>query len=449
MSEAEKKKGAAALRKQIEAAVTALFPLDHGRAPFVPGRSKIHYAGRVFDEKEIISLVNAALDFWLTAGRETAAFEKKFGDFIGLPCCVLVNSGSSANLLAVASLLSHTMGRKIQPGDEVITPALTFPTALNPLIQNGLRPVLVDVERDTLNMDPSALAGALSEKTRLVFLPHILGNMAPLDDILAFARDHGLILIEDACEALGSRYRGRLAGTFGHVGTFSFYASHHLSMGEGGAVVTSDGDLETVMRSLRDWGRACTCKICSAEEDVRSNCPIHQAGPSEDFPQDYDRRFTYTNIGYNLRATDLQAAIGLVQLDKAERFRAMRAENFNFFRRLILNYPDYFVPPRASDGADPSWFAFPLILRRGAPIDRRRLVRWLNERGIETRPILAGNIARQPAYQNIPFRIPGPLNQTDDLMDHAFFFGVYPGLLAEERDYVASSIEDFIRRAGD
>ena len=446
MPDNETKERLDAQRRKIAGATAALYQLMHKRDKFVPGESKIHYAGRVFDEREMIALVNTALDFWLTAGKETASFEKKFARFLDLPSCVLVNSGSSANLLAIATLVSQSSGLNIQPGDEAITPALTFPTAVNPLIQQGLQPVLVDVEMDTLNLDTRKLAGALSDKTRLIFLPHILGNTAPLNDLLFFAEENGLILVEDVCEALGTRYKNRLAGTFGLIATFSFYPSHHLSMGEGGAVVTRRETLEPTLRSIRDWGRSCTCKTCRAETDVASRCPVAKPEPSSGLPEDYDRHFTYTNIGYNLRPTDLQAAIGLVQMDKVNTFWKKRERNFRFFYDFMSRYSEFFLPPRSPEGTDPSWFAYPVILEKRTPFKRADLVEWLRGRGIETRPLLAGNITRQPAYKQVSFRVPEPLAHADHLMENGFFLGIYPGLLEEERDYIATSLEDFLRK---
>ncbi len=429
------------LKREIFDKIAEFYRLEHEEQPFVPGETKIHYAGRVYDQREMMAMVDAVLEFWLTMGRYAEEFEEELGEFLGVSEVVFVNSGSSANLLAVSTLCSNELEDHLEPGDEVITPAVTFPTTVAPLIQNGLIPVFVDCELGTYNLDVSALEEAISERTRAVFVPHTLGNPCDMDEIMRLAEERGLFVIEDACDALGSRFDGRHVGTFGHLGTLSFYPAHHITTGEGGAVVTNDKKLAKIARSIRDWGRACWCKYNTTDPDGACGRRFEWQIPG--LPDTYDHRYLYTNIGYNLRPTDIQAALGVVQLAKLPAFIEKRKHNFQRLFEGLKPHEDLLILPRWSERTDVSWFAFPITIRPQAPFNRQELVRWLEDARIETRLLFAGNILNQPGYRDMKCRLTGKLENSDLVMRNSFFIGVYPGLDDVRIDYVLDKFEEF------
>ncbi|MBN2518225.1 MAG: lipopolysaccharide biosynthesis protein RfbH [Candidatus Altiarchaeota archaeon] len=434
------------LKKEILKKVKEYYEQTHKTKRFVPGKDVIHYGGRVFDEKEMQAFVSSALDFWLTSGRETERFEKAFSSFLGAKEALLTNSGSSANLLAVSALCSPQMKDGLKPGDEVITPAVTFPTTLNPIIQNGLVPVFLDAGLETLNMETGLLEEAVSDKTRAMLIPHTLGNPNDMDLITKFAKANDLFLIEDACDALGSRWDGRLLGTFGHLSTFSFYPAHHITLGEGGAVATSDFNTAVIVRSLRDWGRACVCPVCKLNVDPDAKCDLRYDNNVKGLPDDYDRRYIYTNVGYNLKALDPQAAMGVEQLKKLPGFIKARKENFKRLYEAFSDYGDYFILPKALKKADPSWFAFPLTIRAESGLKRSEITSWYLEKKIEYRMLFAGNITRQPAYKDVKHRAVGDLKNSDYITENTFFLGIYPGIGREMLDYMVEKTREFMRK---
>lgn len=409
---------------------------EEKKEEFVPGKTTIHYAWAVYDHNEIFAALKSLISGWLGIGKAAGEFEKKFSKFLGAKHCVLVNSGSSANLLAVESL-------RLPRGSEAITPATTFPTTLNPLIQKGIRPVLMDINPTTYNIDATEIEKAFSEKVKLVMLPHTLGNPNEMDYIIDFAEENDLYVIEDSCDALGSRYNGRYVSTFGDLGTFSFYPAHHMTMGEGGAVVTSNEELSLTVRSLRDWGRACVCPVCKISLDPNAYCPLRF---SKTPLADYDKRYTYINIGYNLKPLDLQAAMGLQQLERLPTFIRRRKENFRKLFNALLEFEEYFILPESLPKADPCWFAFPITVKDDAPFKRRELVNFLEEHRIDTRPLFAGNILRQPAYRDIDFRVVGELKNANRVMTSSFFVGIHPGITEEMLDYMINTFEAFINK---
>lgn len=408
---------------------------------FTPGTTPVPVAGRVFDDAEIASLVDASLDFWLTSGRFAAEFERRFGrEVFGVRHTTLVNSGSSANLVAASALTSPQLGeRRVRRGDEFITVATGFPTTVNPLIQQGAVPVFLDIDVPTYNIDVSRLADALTPKTRAVMLAHTLGNPFDLATVTRFCQEHDLWLVEDCCDAVGSTYRGRHVGSFGDFATVSFFPAHHLTMGEGGAVLCDSGRLKVIAESFRDWGRDCWCEPGS--EDTCGKRFDQQFG---DLPAGYDHKYTYSHLGFNLKLTDMQAAIGVAQLDKLEAFVAARRANYARLRAGLADLEEIFVLPEATADSDPSWFGFPLAVRPGAPVERNTLVRELNARRIHTRLLFGGNLLRQPAYRGIEHRVVGDLSGSDFAMEHAFWIGVYPALGPEHLDYVIETVHELV-----
>ncbi|MBM4421862.1 MAG: lipopolysaccharide biosynthesis protein RfbH [Chloroflexi bacterium] len=432
-----------ALREEIFAKVTEYYEKAHANKPFVPGQSRVQYAGRVYDQHEMVKMVDAVLEFWLTAGRHAEEFEKRLGRFIGAREVIPVNSGSSANLVAMTTLCSPQFKYRLHPGDEVITPAVTFPTTLAPIVQNRLVPVLVDAEMGTYNIDLDQLEAALSPKTRALFITHTLGNPIAMDRVMEFAKAHNLLVVEDTCDALGSKYDGQSVGTFGHLATLSFYPAHHITMGEGGAVYTHSRRLARIARTVRDWGRDCWCGY---ENPASGKCGIRFEREIDGIEGYYDHRYYFTEIGYNLKITDVQAAMGLAQLDKLPGFVAARKQNFAKLYEAMKRWEEYFILPRWLPKADPSWFAFPITVRDSVPFDRTALTRYLEERRVETRMLFAGNILKQPGYQNIECRAIGGLPVSDQVMRSTFFVGVYPGLTDEKIDYMLNVLEDFLNR---
>ena len=427
------------LRLEIFDKVKQLYNLkSHDR--FIPGTSYIPYAGRVYDEKELISLIDASLDFWLTAGRYAEQFEKELAEFLGMKYCLLTNSGSSANLLAVSALTSPNLGEKrLKPGDEVITTACGFPTTLNPILQNNLVPVFLDVDLGTYNIKADHIETAISDKTKAVVIPHTLGNPADLDTIVKIVKEYDLWLIEDNCDALGSRYRGKYTGTFGHISTCSFYPAHHITMGEGGAVCTDDPLLKKIIASFRDWGRDCWC-----DPGCDNSCGKRFDWQLGDLPKGYDHKYIYSHIGYNLKVTDMQAAIGVEQLKKLPDFIDKRKENFRFLYEGLKKFETVLLLPRPSPNSDPSWFGFPIFVKENSPFTRDEIVHYLEKQKIATRMLFGGNMIKQPAYSGIKYRISGTLENTDLVMKNLFWIGVYPGLEREMLEYIVHSFDTFI-----
>jgi CDP-4-dehydro-6-deoxyglucose reductase, E1 len=406
---------------------------------FVPGESPVPVSGKMVDAEDLKSVMDSVLDCWFTTGRFAEDFERNLARFVGVRCASFVNSGSSANLVALSALTSPKLGdRRLKPGDEVITVAAGFPTTVNPIIQNRLVPVFVDVTVPTYEIDVSQLEAARSEKTGAIMVAHTLGNAFDLDAVVAFAKKYDLWLIEDCCDALGTTYKGRKVGTFGDLATISFYPAHHITTGEGGAVLTDKPNLQVLVESFRDWGRDCWCH--TGKDNTCGKRFEWQLG---ELPCGYDHKYTYSHIGYNLKATDMQAALGVSQLTKLPRFIERRKENFAYLRRKLDDLQDLLVLPEATAGADPSWFGFPIGVRRGAPINRTQLTRALEAQKIGTRLLFGGNLTRQPAYEGCEFRVIGDLRNTDYVMNSVFWVGVYPGLTKEMLDFVAQTIYSF------
>ncbi len=432
---------AAALRAQILDLVTAYHEAAFAPQTFVPGQTHVPVSGRHFDDTEIRLLVSSALDFWLTAGPYAERFEREFARYYGVRKALLVNSGSSANLVAVAALTAPVLGeRRLAPGDEVITVAAGFPTTVNPLLQHQLVPVFVDVELPTYNLDVRYLEAALSPKTKAIIAAHTLGNPFRVDQVKAFAQAHDLWLIEDNCDAVGATFGGQLTGTFGDLGTVSFYPAHHLTMGEGGAVLVDNPRLKVLVESFRDWGRDCWC-----EPGKDNTCGKRYDWQLGDLPAGYDHKYTYAHIGYNLKVTDMQAAVGLGQLPKLPGFIAARRANFQRLHEGLQDLQEHFWLPEATPGSEPSWFGFPLAVRPEAGFQREELLRHLGQRNIGNRLLFGGNLVRQPAYRDAPKRVIGDLANTDYVMNQVFWLGVYPGLTTAMLDYVIESLHEFCR----
>jgi CDP-6-deoxy-D-xylo-4-hexulose-3-dehydrase len=428
------------LREDIFDKVAEYYRARHADRTFVPGQTRVHYAGRMFDERELINAVDAALDFQLTHGRFGPEFERKLVEFLGVREVIPVNSGSSANLIAVATLCAQQLKNRLRPGDEVITPAMTFPTTLAPLVQNQLVPVLVDCQLGSYNIDVDQLEATYSPRVRALFIPHTLGNPVEMDKVMAFAQAHDLFVIEDTCDALGSKYAGQFVGTFGHLGTLSFYPAHHITTGEGGAVFTNSHRLARLARVLRDWGRDC---FCGYDNPRNGKCGRRFEREIPGMPGTYDHRYFFTEIGYNLKLTEFQAAIGVAQMGKLPDFIARRKRHFRLIYDALKRFEEFLILPQWSARADPSWFAFPLCVRDGAPFGRKELTTFLESRNIETRYLFAGNILHQPGYQNIQARVVGNLANSDVVMRSAFFVGVYPGLDEARITYMLEQFQEF------
>ncbi|WP_238883214.1 lipopolysaccharide biosynthesis protein RfbH [Clostridium sp. YIM B02551] len=432
------------IREEILEKVVELYNVREKNKKFIPGESKVHYAGRTFDEKEMIAAIDSTLDFWLTLGTKGREFCNKFSSYLGIENCLVTNSGSSSNLIATSALCSPTIKNPMMPGDEVITTAMTFPTTLNPIIQNGLIPVFIDVEGDTYNIDASKIEDAITDKTKAIIFAHTLGNPAEIDKIMSIARKHGLYVIEDTCDALDSTYDGKPCGSFGDFSTYSFYAAHHMTMGEGGAVCTNNLELYRAALSIRDWGRACFCQ--TGELDENGACGHRFDFKFDGLPEGYDHKYVYNNIGYNLKPLDIQCAIGIEQIDKLEYFTQKRKHNFKVLYDCFKKYEDKFILPRSLPKAEPSWFAIPLTVREDAGFTKKDFVTYLESKKIETRMLFAGNILRQPGYKNIKYKVVGSLVNTDIVLNRTFFLGVYPGIGEEQLTYMVSVIEDFFRK---
>jgi CDP-4-dehydro-6-deoxyglucose reductase, E1 len=430
-----------ALRDQILDLAETYAELVHGPQPFVADNSPVPYAGKVLGAREMRLLVDSCLDFWLTTGRFNAEFEKALAKATGALLAVTTNSGSSANLLAASAITSHLLGdRALKPGDEVITCATGFPTTINPLIQNGLIPVFLDVELGTYNIDVTHLEEAVTPRTRAVMMAHTLGNPFNLEAVTAVAEKYGLFLVEDCCDALGATYQGKRVGTFGALGTLSFYPAHHITMGEGGAVLCNSMIFKRIVESFRDWGRDCYC-----DPGKDNTCKRRFDWQLGDLPYGYDHKFTYSHLGYNLKITDMQAAIGLAQLESLGKFVETRRRNWQYLRNGLDDLQHIFVLPKATDGSEPSWFGFCLTLRPDLPFDRHDLLLYLNnDRKIVTRVLFGGNLIRQPYMKERQYRVVGSLDNSDTVMNQTFWVGVYPGLTPAHLDHVISSIHDFV-----
>lgn len=427
------------VRAEIREKVRELYQIRKSTEHFDPGRTPISYAGRVYDQEELSTLVDSSLDFWLTAGKYARQFEEEFAAFMNSKHCLLTNSGSSANLLAISALTSPKLGeKKLEHGDEVITTACGFPTTLSPIIQNNLKPVFLDVETGTYNIMTNMLPEAVTRKTKAIFVPHTLGNPADLKAIMDLVEDYKLWFVEDNCDALGSKYGGKYTGTFGHISTFSFYPAHHMTMGEGGALLTEDFTLRKIIASFRDWGRDCWCD--PGEDNSCKNRFNWQLGK---LPFGYDHKYTYSHIGYNLKVTDMQAAIGVAQLKKLPMFIDARKKNFQKIIDALKQFEDQLLLPHATPGSDPSWFGFPISVKEQATFSRSDIVKHLEDKKIATRMLFGGNLLKQPAFDKISYRIVGDLKNTDLVMNNLFWIGVYPGLTTGMIDYVISIFDDF------
>jgi len=402
-------------------------------------RDLVHYAGRVFDEEELVHLVDSSLDFFLTASRYADEFENLFAEYFGISNALLVNSGSSANLVAMSSLTSPKLGkRRLMPGDEVITVAAGFPTTVAPIVQNNLIPVFVDVNLGDYTAISDQVEAAVSEKTRAIFMAHTLGVPFDLDKVMELARQHNLWVIEDNCDALGSRYHDRLTGTYGDLATFSFYPAHHITMGEGGSVITDNEELARIARSIRDWGRDC---YCSGGEN--NTCGKRYGQQFGSLPEGYDHKYVYSHIGYNLKLTDMQAAIGCAQLAKLPDFISKRKNNHKVIQEILQPYEDRLILHKATDHSDPSWFCYVISVRENAGFTRKELIHFLEANRIETRNLFCGNLLRHPAFEEIENRVVGNLENTDRIMNSTFFIGVYPGIGEDHLDYMGSIFKKF------
>ncbi|MDY6786428.1 MAG: lipopolysaccharide biosynthesis protein RfbH [Cyanobacteriota bacterium] len=429
------------LRSRVFDAVRDYYQHKFSDRPFIPGKTYVPVSGKVFDEAELVRLVDASLDFWLTAGRYATDFESRFAEWMGVKHCLLVNSGSSANLLALSALTSPKLGdRRLQPGDEAITVAAGFPTTVNPILQNQLVPVFLDIQLPTYDIDCSQLEAARSPRTRAIAIAHTLGNPFNLKAVMAFAEKYDLWVIEDNCDAVGSLYENRKTGTFGHISTISFYPAHHMTMGEGGAVLTNDSRLKKIVESFRDWGRDCWCP-----PGVDNTCGKRFNWQLGDLPAGYDHKYTYSHIGYNLKLTDMQAAVGVAQLEKLPQFVRQRQQNFQFLHRNLQDLQDVLLLPEATPNSEPSWFGFLLCVKDNATFTRNELVRYLEEKRIGTRLLFGGNLTKQPAYDNIEYRAIGALETTDRVMENAFWMGLFPGLTEEMLNYGVETIKQFCR----
>lgn len=430
----------AGLRQMILDLVGEYARRHHAPRAFVPGESPVPVSGKVYGAEDMQALVDSSLDFWLTTGRFNAAFEERLSARLGVRHALTTNSGSSANLLALSSLTSHYLrGDALKPGDEVITVATGFPTTVNPALQYGLVPVFVDVDIPTYNIAPGLIEAAVSDRTRAIMVAHTLGNPFDLGEVMRVAEKHDLWVIEDCCDALGAKYRGRGVGTFGDIGTLSFYPAHHITMGEGGAVFTDKPRLKRVIESMRDWGRDCWC-----QPGVDNTCGKRFCRKLGGLPMGYDHKYTYSHCGYNLKITDMQAAVGLAQLDRLEGFIAARQRNFDLLTEMLKPLEDIFILPEPTPDSEPSWFGYPITLRPDAPVTRDQLIRHLDEQRIGTRLLFGGNLIRQPYMRGRSYRVLGELTNADIVTEQTFWIGLYPGLGASHLQYVVETITKFV-----
>jgi CDP-6-deoxy-D-xylo-4-hexulose-3-dehydrase len=431
------------LRREILALTAEYHAEAFAAKGFVPGSSAVPVSGKVIDAADMSAVVESALDGWFTTGRWAKEFERKLARFVGVRSASLVNSGSSANLVALSALTSPKLGeRALKPGDEVITVAAGFPTTVNPIFQNRLVPVFLDVTLPTYEIDVTRLEEARSEKSKAVMIAHTLGNVFNLGAITAFCKKYNLWLIEDCCDALGSTYKGQKVGTFGDIATVSFYPAHHITMGEGGAVLTDKPALQVLIDSFRDWGRDCWC-----EPGVDNTCGKRFDWQLGTLPCGYDHKYTYSHVGYNLKATDMQAALGVSQIGKLPQFIARRKENFAYLKAALKPLEEVLQLPVAGEDADPSWFGFPIGVKEGAPFTRDQLTRELEAKKVGTRLLFAGNLLRQPAYEGLEYRVIGDMSGSDYVMNRVFWIGVFPGLTTEMLDYVVETMVAFVGTA--
>lgn len=432
-----------ALRQQIAALVQQYADLTYAAKPFQPGVSPVPVSGKVLGAKELQLMVEASLDAWLTTGRFNAAFEERLAKYLGVKYLITVNSGSSANLVAFSALTSPRLGdRAIKPGDEVIGVAAGFPTTVNPILQFGAVPVFVDIDLATHNIDASLIEAAIGPKTKAIMLAHSLGNPFNLDVVTALCKKHNLWLVEDCCDALGATYDGKLVGTFGDIGTLSFYPAHHITMGEGGAVFTNNAELKLIAESFRDWGRDCYCAPGKDNTCNKRFCWTHKE-LGGDLPDGYDHKYTYSHLGYNLKISDMQAACALAQMDRVNEFVAARKRNFEYLKEKLASCSEFLELPEATPKSDPSWFGFLALLKPESGVKRVDLLAYLDQNKIGTRLLFAGNLTRQPYMVGRNFRVSGSLERTDIVMNQAFWLGVYPGLGTEHLDYIVQKIEEF------
>ena len=424
------------LRKQILELTRQYYQSKWPEKTFQPDKDTVPVSGKVFDAEELVNLVDSSLDFWLTTGRYAEQFEREFAHYMRSRFALLVNSGSSANLLAVTALTSPLLGeRRLQPGDEVITVAAGFPTTVNPIIQNGLIPVFLDIDIPTYNIDVSHLEAAISERTKAIILAHTLGNPFNLDAVKEITQKYNLWLIEDSCDAVGAEYNGQKVGTFGDLATVSFYPAHHITMGEGGCVLTNRPILKRIVESLRDWGRDCWCA-----PGVDNTCGKRFNWQLGDLPFGYDHKYTYSHVGYNLKLTDMQAAVGVAQLQKLPQFIEQRRENFAYLYAALQPLEEFLILPEPTPNSNPSWFGFPITVRETAPVSRSVLVEYLESHKIATRLLFGGNLLRQPAYKEVKYRVVGNISKTDTVMNQTFWLGVYPGLDKPRLSHIANCI---------
>ena len=431
---------AAKIRSEIMDLTSQYAENSHTKKPFIPGKSLIPVSGKVFGKKEIQMLVSSSLDFWLTIGRYNKEFEKQLSQFLGIKFVITTNSGSSANLLALSSLTSEQLGEKsLKPGDEVITVAAGFPTTVNPILQNNLIPVFIDVQIPTYVIDEDLIEENITKKTKAIMIAHNLGNAFNIKKITEIARKYNLWLIEDCCDALGTTYNGKFVGTFGDLSTLSFYPAHHITMGEGGAVLTNNPQLKRIVESFRDWGRDCYCLPGKS-----NTCGKRFGWKLGDLPFGYDHKYTYSHVGYNLKITDMQAAIGLAQLDRLPEFIKIRKENFELLYNHLSSFGKFLILPDSLENCKPSWFGFPITVKDNISFSRESLVNYLAQKLVDTRPIFAGNLIKQPYFKNKIFKTCKTLSNTDKIMNQSFWIGVFPGLSKEMLEYVAKQFKTFI-----
>ena len=432
-----------ALRRQISELVKQYADLTLAPKPFVPGETPVPVSGKVIGAKELQLMVEASLDGWLTTGRFNAQFEHRLAKFLGVQYLITVNSGSSANLVAFSTLTSPRLGdRAIKQGDEVIGVAAGFPTTVNPILQFGAVPVFVDVDLATHNIDASLIEAAITPKTKAIMLAHSLGNPFNLDVVTALCKKYNLWLVEDCCDALGATYKGQLVGTFGDIGTLSFYPAHHITMGEGGAVFTNNPELKLIAESFRDWGRDCYCPPGKDNTCNKRFC-WNKKELGGDLPDGYDHKYTYSHLGYNLKISDMQAACALAQMDRVEEFIAKRRANFSYLKNRLASVAEYLHLPEATPDSEPSWFGFPLVLKDTAGVQRSDLINFLDQSKIGTRLLFAGNLTKQPYMAGRNFRVSGELTNTDIVMNQTFWLGTFPALGEEQLDYIAEKVEEF------
>lgn len=428
------------LRKQIADLVNQYAAIEFSPKVFEPGKTPIPPSGKLIGVEEMGNMVDASLDGWLTTGRFNEQFEKKLSEFIGVKYAITVNSGSSANLVAFSTLTSHRLGdRAIKQGDEVIGVAAGFPTTVNPIIQFGAIPVFVDVDKYTHNIDASKIEAAISAKTKAIMLAHSLGNPFNLDVVTALCKKYKLWLVEDCCDALGTTYKGQMVGTFGDIGTLSFYPAHHITMGEGGAVFTNSHELKQIAESFRDWGRDCYCP-----PGADNTCGKRFCWKLGNLPEGYDHKYTYSHLGYNLKITDMQAACGLAQIEKVSEFIRARKENFRYLKTRLKSCEEFLQLPAAEEGSDPSWFGFPVTVKENCPVSRNDLIAYLDQKRVGTRLLFAGNLTKQPYMENVDYRISGELLNSDNVMKNTFWIGVQPALTKDMLEYVVVQIEEFL-----